>query len=90
LAERRIGDLQTLRYERHPSGKMDDHRDRWLLLMSVEMSHITYPAVLEDEIRKLSREIGYPEHTALSNMTQVVERAYSDFRTKMLLTTQAS
>jgi hypothetical protein len=55
---------------------MDDHRDRWLLLMSVEMSHITHPAVLEDEIRKLAQDIGYPEHTALSNMTQVVERAY--------------
>jgi hypothetical protein len=76
LAERRIGDLQTLRYERYPSGKMADHRDRWLLLMSVEMSHITHPAVLEDEIRKLSREIGYPEQTAHSNMAQVIERAY--------------
>jgi hypothetical protein len=76
LAERRIDDLQTLRYARYPSGKMDDHRDRWLLLMSVEMSHITHPAVLEDEIRKLSREIGYPEQAARSNMTQVVERAY--------------
>jgi DNA-binding NarL/FixJ family response regulator len=76
LAGRRIGDLQTLRYERYPSGKMDDHRDRWLLLMSVKMLHITHPAVLEDEIRKLSREIGYPEQTARSNMAQVVERAY--------------
>ena len=76
MAERRIGDMQTLRCERYPGGKMDDHRDRWLLLMSVGMSHITHRAVLEDEIRKLSREIGYPEQTARSNMAQTVERAY--------------
>jgi hypothetical protein len=55
---------------------MDDHRDRWLLLMGVERSHITHPAVLEDEIRKLAQEIGYPEQTAHSKMAQVVERAY--------------
>ncbi len=46
------------------------------MLMSVEMSHITHPAVLEDEIRKPSREIGYPEQMDRSNMVQVVERAH--------------
>jgi hypothetical protein len=74
LAEERLRDLHTLKDLRQKAGN-PLHRDRWLLLASVETSWITHPSVLKEEVMRLAREIGYSGRTARTNTATAIDRA---------------
>ena len=76
LAQARLRDLQTLRERRYGAGvPMDDFRDRWLFIATCEIAYLADPVVLKDEVKRLARDIGYPERTAVSNMSETINRA---------------